>query len=74
VFEVPAPDFELSVANGSADLGAGPQIVLCVDGKVTVGAGEQSVPLMPGSAAFVAAGVHAAVTGQGTVFRGRPKI
>ncbi len=77
-FEVPVPDFELSVVDldgldDSADLtSSGPQIVLCVDGAAEVRARGESVQLPRGSAVFVAAGRPAAVNGRARLFRARP--
>ena len=74
-FEVPVPDFELSVIDldGGADLAAGgPQIVLCVEGSARITSRGESVPIPRGRAAFVAAGAPATVTGRGRLFRARP--
>ena len=74
-FEVPVPDFELSVIDldGRADLAAGgPQIVLCVEGTARLSSRGESVPVPRGRAAFVAAEASATVTGSGRLFRASP--
>ncbi len=64
VFRVPVPDFELVVitVDGPVPLGgAGPRIVLCVSGAVSV----DGLALAPGQAVFVAAGRVAELEGAG---------
>lgn len=71
-FEVPVPDFRLlplRVAGAQALPLAGPCIVLCTEGAVTVG----DVPVPPGRAAFVPAADGAVpISGRGTVFVAAP--
>jgi mannose-6-phosphate isomerase len=66
-FDVPVPDFaltrlELDEPTGLHD--AGPTIVLCTSGELTVG----HVAVRPGHAAFVAAGTPARLAGTGQAF------
>jgi mannose-6-phosphate isomerase len=80
VFEVPVPDFELSVleldAEPDVELDAtapGPQILLCTAGSLhlraaTAGSGR-GLELGRGHAAFVAAGTPVRVAGNATAFR-----
>jgi len=72
-FEVPVPDFALSVLDldaGSASLiGTGPHLVLGTDGPVTVTCADERLSLGPWSSVFVAAGeCHSTVTGSGTAY------
>jgi mannose-6-phosphate isomerase len=69
-FRVPVPDFRLSlvdVAGAVSVSQAGPRIVLCTAGSVSVA----NVSLSPGRAAFVPATLRSvAVTGRGRIFVG----
>jgi mannose-6-phosphate isomerase len=74
-FEVPVPDFALSVIDLDAYAGpvtvgdASPYIVLCTEGHASVGPIEASVELTPGHAAFVGArAVGFEARGAGRVF------
>jgi mannose-6-phosphate isomerase len=71
-FRVPVPDFALSRveldAEGAVLACDGPRIVLCVAAAASVGAGDDSVELTPGHAAFVAGPAEAALRGPAQVF------
>lgn len=72
-FECPVPDFALSVleeGDAVAEVtGVGPHLVLAGEAMVSVSAGDETVSLAPGHAAFVAAGANACkVTGSGRAF------
>ncbi|HEV7207037.1 MAG TPA: mannose-6-phosphate isomerase, class I [Jatrophihabitans sp.] len=63
-FSVPVPDFRLTRSTGRGEI-AGPAIVLCIDGSVSVGPGEI---VLPGRAAFVGAGAAVPMSVLGTAF------
>jgi mannose-6-phosphate isomerase len=66
-FDVPVPDFRLTrlvVAGRRTVKDPGPQIVLCIGGRVQVDGHE----IGPGRAVFIAAGTPAAIAGDGVVF------
>jgi mannose-6-phosphate isomerase len=76
VYRVPVREFRLSrlwlVDSMPIALDAGgPQILLVVDGSITVTAGAAGRPvrLDHGASAWVPAGVAVLVTGEGTAFR-----
>jgi mannose-6-phosphate isomerase len=75
VFDAPAQEFRLSrviIGDGSpVDLaGDGPQVLLCIDGSVTVVSDGVGVELVKGSSAYVpACASGTTVSGAGTVFR-----
>lgn len=84
-WQPPVPEFALSriVVDGpevplsaDGDLPEGPQVLLCLDGEVTVTSPARSVQLRGGRSAFLAAtGDRVSLTGRGVVFRattGRP--
>jgi len=77
-FDVPVPDFELSVVDvdGRAEIAAdGPQILLCADGSARMHASIGArVALRRGAAVFLAADHAATVTGEATLFRARPNV
>lgn len=57
-----------TMISASAHVGAGPSILVCTDGDVAVTAGDATVALRAGTAAYLAATEQAAVTGTGTLF------
>ena len=57
-----------TMISASAHVGAGPSILVCTDGDVAVTAGDATVSLRAGTAAYLAATEQAAVTGTGTLF------
>lgn len=72
-YETPVPDFRLSrvTLEGRYPLTAGlPQILLCTDGEVQVGANR----LTQGAALFVAADTGVMLSGRGTIFRATPGL
>ncbi len=78
----PVPDFQLTrVEVPGADpvpgdpSVTGPQIVLCIRGKVQVAAGSRSVVLTPGFSAFVPASAGPLTfSGEGELFRAAPGV
>lgn len=73
-WRVPAPDFALGRIDveDEVELGtlAGPQVVLCATGSVTVSASGAEVTVTPGTSAFVtAAAGQVTLTGSGRAFR-----
>ena len=70
----PRPEFALSQLQVNAsprDIAVtGPQILLCLEGKVDVSAADTAVPLRSGESAFVTADTGAfAISGDGLVMR-----
>lgn len=77
----PAPAREFRLSRVSVDGGAvaldrrGGEILLCLDGAVTVTADADELRLTPGTSAFVAArAAEVALTGPGTVVRATPGL
>jgi mannose-6-phosphate isomerase len=72
-FPVPVPDFELSVFDPDQDAvsvpPAGPQILLCTDGRAELRTPEETHALAPGHAVFVSAAAYLTLTGRSTVYR-----
>ncbi|MCW2604973.1 MAG: sle [Pseudonocardiales bacterium] len=73
-YPVPVEDFALSRVDlpehGELEMEcAGPSLVLCVAGRLTVVAGGESIALTPGGSLFASAGDPITVHGPGTGFR-----
>ncbi|MFF5673292.1 mannose-6-phosphate isomerase, class I [Streptomyces hygroscopicus] len=75
LYATPTDEFRLSrhvLADGAAPRplrAAGPQILLCASGEVSLRGADGELPLPRGESAFVPAGEEVALTGAGTVFR-----
>lgn len=73
VWRSPAAEFELSrilVRSPLERAVAGPELLLCYEGSVTVTQGGQGTTMRQGSAAFIpGASAHYALSGRGLVFR-----
>jgi mannose-6-phosphate isomerase len=73
-YPVPVQDFAMSRIDlpelGEVELAcAGPSLVLCVAGRLTVTAGRERIELTPGGSLFASAGDPITVHGPGTGFR-----
>lgn len=73
-YPVPVADFAMARVDlpeqGSLELDcAGPSLVLCVAGRLTVVAGDERIELTPGGSLFASAGDPITVHGPGTGFR-----
>ncbi|MEV6132429.1 mannose-6-phosphate isomerase, class I [Streptomyces violaceusniger] len=75
LYTTPIGEFRLSrhvLADGAAPRplpAAGPQILLCASGEVSLRGADGELPLTRGQSAFVPAGEEAVLGGDGTVFR-----
>ncbi|WP_108717977.1 mannose-6-phosphate isomerase, class I [Miniimonas sp. S16] len=73
VYFAPVEDFELAVLEPDHATipvrGAGPRIVLALDGALELRAGEDELPVRPGSAVFLADGEDVWVSGSGRLIR-----
>ena len=79
VFNAPIEDFALSrfdvtLGQTIALNGVGPQIILCVNGTVTLSADGSRTQVSSGHATFVPAGQAVSMTGSGTAFRATTNV